>query len=149
MGPKRPIGFELRKLSNLLAREVDNSTGKINENFGTNEGITGTNGWVIGYIFHNQNKDVFQRDLEEEFQIRRSTVSKILQTMESKGFIKREPVDYDARLKKLVLTEKALKHHEVMIEMLEGMEAKLLNGLSEQEINDFLSTLEKMKKNLE
>lgn len=149
MKQKRAVGFELRILSNLVKREIDNSTSKINESFHSDEGLTGSNGWIIGYIYHNLHKDVFQRDLEEEFQVRRSTISKILQTMESKGFIKRIPVDYDARLKKLVLTEKALKHQEVMIQTLDAIENKITKNLTEQEINDFFNIIEKMKKNLD
>lgn len=51
------------------------------------------NGWVIVYLAHNSDRDVFQRDLEERFNVRRSTVSNILSLMEKKGLIKRESVD--------------------------------------------------------
>ena len=46
-------------------------------------------------------------DLEKEFDITRSTASKNVDLLVENGFIVREQVDYDARLKKLVLTEKA------------------------------------------
>ena len=48
--------------------------------------------------------DVYQRDLEKAFKLRRSTISSLLNTLERKGLLRREPVPQDARLKKLVLT---------------------------------------------
>ena len=46
--------------------------------------------------------------IEKEFDITRSTASKNVDLLVENGYILREPVDYDARLKKLVLTEKSL-----------------------------------------
>ena len=61
-------------------------------------------GWIIGYLYQNRDKEVFQRDIQEQFSIRRSTVTGILQLMEKNGLITRSSVERDARLKKLELT---------------------------------------------
>ena len=50
---------------------------------------------------------IIRKDIEEEFQIRKSTVTGILQLMEKNGFIYRESVEKDARLKRIVPTKKA------------------------------------------
>ncbi len=55
---------------------------------------------------------MFQRDIEREFSITRSTVTNILQLMERKGYIERRSVPQDARLKQLVLTEEGICFHE-------------------------------------
>lgn len=144
MKDERHIGFEIKIVSNLIKRHFDqlSSRKEIDD-------LTGTNGWVIGYIARNMDRDVFQRDLEAEFSIRRSTASKILQLMERKGFIKREAVPYDARLKKLVLTEKALEIHAKSTRDIEEFEEKLSKGLTEAEINTFLAIIDKIKHNIE
>lgn len=144
MKDERHIGFEIKIVSNLIKRHFDqlSSRKEIDD-------LTGTNGWVIGYIARNMDRDVFQRDLEAEFSIRRSTASKILQLMERKGFIKREAVPYDARLKKLVLTEKALEIHAKSTRDIEEFEEKLSKGLTEEEINTFLAIIDKIKHNIE
>ena len=144
MKDERHIGFEIKIVSNLIKRYFDqlSSRKEIDD-------LTGTNGWVIGYIARNMDRDVFQRDLEAEFSIRRSTASKILQLMERKGFIKREAVPYDARLKKLVLTEKALEIHAKSTRDIEEFEEKLSKGLTEEEINTFLAIIDKIKHNIE
>lgn len=141
---ERHIGFELRILSNLIKRHIDNSTARAEV-----ESITGTNMWVIIYLVHHQDEDVFQRDLEQNFSVRRSTMSNILSLMEKKELIIRESVPQDARLKKLVLTEKALKLHEMMEKDREDTEKLITEGLTAEEIEAFLSTLSKMKKNFE
>ena len=67
--------------------------------------LTAMHGWILGYLCRNEDKDIFQKDIEAEFKICRSTVTNILKLMEKKGYIRRESVPYDARLKKLVLTD--------------------------------------------
>lgn len=59
--------------------------------------------WVVDFLHDNRNRDVFPRDIEEEFFITRATVSKMLNLMEQKGLIARESVPDDARLKRIVL----------------------------------------------
>ena len=104
-GEKR-VCFELKVVSNLIKRHINNS-----ECIRSIENITGTHAWALGYLYKNRDKDVFQRDIEEKFSVRRSTVTNILQLMEKNGVIKREPVEHDARLKKIVLTQKGIDAH--------------------------------------
>ena len=58
-------------------------------------------------LLESAHKPIFQRDIEEAFQIRRSTVTGIIKLIEQKGYITRTSVESDARLKQLVPTEKA------------------------------------------
>ncbi len=100
-------------------------------------------------IYDNMNKgDVFQRDLEARFNIRRSTATGILKLMEKNGLIVRETVEYDARLKRLVLTEKAVKLHETIVREIDIIENTMRQGLSQEEFDSFFNTIEKIKKNL-
>ena len=115
----------------------------------SNDELTGKNGWIIGYIAENKDKEIFQKDIENQFVIRRSTVSGILKLMEKKGYIIREGVSYDARLKKLTLTEKSWDFVSKTMEKVDENEEKLRNGLSVEELDSFFRTLEKIKQNLE
>lgn len=62
--------------------------------------LTGVRGMLLGEIIcaNNENRDVYQRDVEQWFHIRRSSVTAILQGMEQDGFITRCSVEKDARL---------------------------------------------------
>lgn len=140
---KHTVRFELRTLNNMIHRQIVAS-----KNIKYVDELTGATSWIIGYLVHNRDKDIFQKDIEREFSVRRSTVSKTLSVMENKGLIRREAVDYDARLKRLVLTERAIQLNELVESDLEEVERKITNGLTEQEINTFIATIEKIKKNL-
>lgn len=144
MDKKKSIGFEIKSLSNIIKRSIDK---QIAEN--CDAGPSVTHGWIIGYIYDNMDKgDVFQRDLENKFNIRRSTATGILKLMEKNGLIVREPVGYDARLKKLVLTGRAIEIHESVVREINTIENTMRQGLSKEELNAFFVTIEKIKNNL-
>ena len=92
---------------------------------------------------------MFQRDLEAEFHVRRSTVTGILKGMEKKGLTQRLSVEEDARLKRIILTPQAKSLHREVEMAVVRMEKIALRGLSEAEIEVFLEILEKMKANLQ
>lgn len=137
------IGLEIKTLSNLIRRYVENSDTKKYV-----DKLTGTHSWIIGYLYDNREKDIFQRDLENEFSIRRSTATGILQLMEKNELIIRSPVDYDARLKKLTLTPRAIEIHKIVAEDIKRIEAQLSKGLTEEEITAFLTVVSKIKDNI-
>ena len=144
MDNEKFIGREIRKTDNMLKRSHINS--ELHKKI---QNITGTNGWIIGFLADNSDKDIFQKDIEEIFSLRRSTVSNMVQLMEKKGFITRESVDYDARLKKLVLTQKALEIHKAVLADVAENEKKLKSGISEEELKIFFDVIGKIQKNLE
>lgn len=137
------IGREIHALDNLVRRCFEFSSHKKEV-----ETITGNNGWIIGYLSKNEGKDIYQKDIEDHFAITRSTVSKVLQLMEQKGLIQRQSVAHDARLKKIILTEKAKKVQNFMQEDLETMERTITNGFTEEELETLFSYFQRMKKNI-
>ena len=137
------IGLEIRSLNNLICRYFEFSSHRKEI-----ETVTGNNGWIIGYLAENKKKDIFQKDLEDHFSITRSTASKVLILMEQKGLILRQAVEQDARLKKLVLTEKAWKIHDLMKEDAIKMEQTLTEGLTDEEMHVLLLSIKKMRANI-
>ena len=69
------------------------------------EELTSMHGRILGYLYWSRPKDVYQKDIEEHFNITRSSVAGIVKLMEQKGYILRQSVQGDARLKKLSLTD--------------------------------------------
>ena len=138
------LGFEISHCSRVIRRYMDTNTVKsyIDE-------ITGTHGWAIKYFYQNRDRDVFQKDFEKEFDIRRSTASNILSLMEKNGLIIRESVPHDARLKKITLTKKAVDIHHKVEAAFSRMEQDISEGISPEEIDAFLNTMEKIKNNIE
>lgn len=143
MKPKNAIGFELRTLNNLIKRDIESS--KVFEYCKA----TGLHGWAIGYFYENRDRDIFQRDFETHFSIRRSTASNILSCMEKNGFIIRESVEHDARLKKIILTERAIELHKTIIKDIKNREERLKKGIDKEELECFFRVIDKIKANLE
>lgn len=143
MQPEKTVGFEVRSLNNLIKRDVERS-----EIFNMCR-TTGLHGWAIKYFYDNREKDIFQRDFEERFSIRRSTASKMLGLMEKKGLIERQSVSSDARLKKIVLTEKAVQLHERITQDILDREKRLLAGISPEKLEIFYEVIDTIKANLE
>ena len=113
-------------------------------------GLTGMQFAIVSFIAkESTERDVFQKDLEQKFDIRKSTVTGILNTMERDGLLLRETVPYDARLRKMILTDKALQAKQNTEQVIDSVESQLSKGLTEEEITTFLSILEKISKNAE
>ena len=144
MQHEKNIGFNVRRLSNYIRRDIEKSSasGKIIL-------PKGVNGWAIHYFYDNREKQIFQRDFEERFSIRRSTASNILKAMEQNGFIQRVSVQNDARLKQIILTDKAVKIHEEIMRDIDRREALLRKGFTEAEIEQFLGMIDRLIENLE
>lgn len=140
---ERHIGFELRNISNLMKREITRSHGfKMDK-------TTGLHGLIIEYVIKNQDKDIYQKDLEEEFAMRRSTASRMLQLMEKNQLITREVMGKDARLKRIKLTDKAMQIHEHVANHMKEIELKMRKGISEEDLTIFIKVIDQIKQNLE
>lgn len=139
---QRFIGIELRSLNNAVRRYLENNEPSVSD-----DKLTCSNAWIIGHLA-NAEGDVFQRDLEEEFGVTRSTISKVLMLLEKKGIIMRVGVIRDARLKKLELTEKGKAIAQKMKESGARMEAQLTKGFSEEELAALSEYMRRMRANL-
>lgn len=139
---ERHVSFEIRTIEHLIKRRMMKS------GLHPNTRPSHNHGWIIGYLYVNRDHDVYQRDLEEKFNIRRSSVSSLLSGMEQNGLIKREPVSHDARLKRIVLTQEAINQHEMIKNDINNTESVIRNNISDEEISAFFATLDKIKENL-
>ena len=138
------IGFNIRRLSNYIKRDIEKSS--VSQKIVLPKGV---NGWAIGYFYENREKQIFQRDFENRFSIRRSTASNILKTMEQNGFIKRVSVESDARLKRIILTDKAIQIHQNIMNDITNREKRMRKGFTDSEIETFLSMINRFITNLE
>ncbi len=136
------IGKRINCTSTKIKRVVDNL-----DSLKQIENISGTNGFILVYIDKSKN-DVYQKDIEREFGITRSTASNIISLMEKKNLIVREKVDGDLRLKKLTLTDTAKNYTHALLNDLENFEKKLTKDISKEELEMFVSVLNKIENNL-
>ena len=139
---KRLMHFELHRLCHLMDHQIASMGGDEHE-------LTKAQCRILHFLNDNRGKDIFQRDIEDRFKIRRSTVSVMLSSMESRGYIKRLSVEQDARLKKIVLTQKASALDDQIKENIESYDRLLTEGLNEQELAQFFDVIDKIRRNIE
>ena len=131
------VGFAVKILSNQFRR-----------NLKLNDDLTDMQGRIICFLYKNGSELIYQRDIESRFNIRRSTVTGILQLMEKNGLLVRSPVSNDARLKKLELTDKAIAMHEEFERRAKELDELASKGISKEELDSFIETANKMINNL-
>lgn len=93
--------IDLGKLIKHAANQMSRSMDKYAKQFG----LTGTQMSILNFI--GTRTDVLQRDIEDEFNIQRSTATIALQRMEKRGLIERRPASTDARQKLVIVTSTA------------------------------------------
>lgn len=135
------LGHELRCTSNMLKHHVDEQLDKK-----VDCRLTSMQGTVIGYIAHHPDKEIFQRDIEAEFKMKRSSASEMLQLMEKNGLLMRCPVERDARLKKIVLTEKALQYHRQIEQTILQTDEYIAQRIGEREFEQLILLLRQIRK---
>lgn len=141
MERENSVGFRVRTLSVAIKRAVEASKAR------SGLDCTGTHGWVIAYLYDNRDRDVFQRDIEKQFSVRRPTMTEILKLMEKNELLVREQCENDARLKRIKLTEKALAIHERHEKHINLFEKALRNEISDEELRIWLTISKKIEQN--
>ena len=137
------IGYKIRLIHNQIHKRMEE---KKLEN--EKEPLTGKQRWTLRYLSEHEGQAVYQRDIEEAFKISRATASNMLSVMERRGFIERQPVEHDARLKKIVMTDLACDTIKRANQDVKEMETLLQQGLSGEDVVHLKKCLDIILKNL-
>lgn len=139
-----PVGHRIKTLNNLLQRTMDRYFGHKPDR------TTMMQHWIIGFLHEREEQglDTFQKDIEKEFSINRSTTSEMLTLMCKKGMIQRIPVSYDGRLKKIILTSQSREFHENLEIQFKKVHNILVQTLTDEEVNEFIRISDKLISNI-
>ena len=138
--------METGKMINRISNRLRRRSRKVQETLG----ITGAKGNVLDYILVESEKhNVYQKEIEKEFDLRPSTATEVLKHLEEEDLIVRVPDEEDGRLKKIVFTEKAKAIRSALRSEIEQSEEVLLRGISREEQTVFMKITAKMLENLE
>lgn len=141
---REDAGKWIRRVSHQLKRQMS-----CDEDAWGQRELTDMQKHILHFILlEGVNKNVFQRDLEKEFKVRRSTATGALQLLERKGYLYREPVKEDARLKRIVPTDKALRLRSKLLKNIRKREEQIRTGISEEDMEVFIRVLMKISENL-
>lgn len=101
--------------------------------------------YIMFYLFTNLGREVNQKELEMFTNLRRATVSGVLDTMEKNGLIVRLPDGNDGRKKIIKLTNKC---DDGVILAMREFDAILTKDISKDKLNVFFDVIDMMKENL-
>ncbi len=92
---------------------------------------------------------VTQKEIREMLPISKATVSKIVKSLEEKGYLRKEKDREDKRATRIFLTEKREEMEDIIEEIDGKAEDVMLKGFDEEEIDQFREYLKRMIKNIE
>lgn len=124
---------------------------KLQEKRGLDKSVI-THGWIIAYLYHMtivEKQSVYQKDVEKTMHLPRSTATTILQKFEREGMVHRVAVEDDARLKRIELTPGGVEFYNNTITDFEETESQARRGVTDEEYQQFMTILDKMRSNFE
>ena len=131
---KSPIRL-INIISNKLKRSADENL--VVENV-TIEQI------MIMKMISERGGKVRQKEIENEFSVRRSTVTSAMQVLEKKGFILRESDPNDSRAKIVTLTESGKEKNFKLFSFIKTRDEKILSVLTDTEKETLTAILTKL-----
>lgn len=126
-------GRLVKHASNMMSRHIDS--------FAAGYGLTGVQLSIIDFLGKYPEQICLQRDIENEFAIRRSSATTLLQRMEKKGLVVRSIAKSDARQKQIQLTFKAQPFVKLNQRYMEARRASLEASFTAAELQNFTEIL--------
>lgn len=137
------IGHELAYTNNLIARRIARGG---NNKYAMN--ISPIQVRIVKYLVKQNNKAILQKDMEYLFNIRRSTVSGVIKTMEKNNIIIRENVKDDNKSKEIKLTDEVYKRANELVKELKELDLELLKDVDKEDLEVFMRVLKNIQDNL-
>lgn len=135
--------FKIKELDKKIVRTMLKENSDINI-----PPLTSTQIQILKYMIEHQNENVYQKDLEDVLNLRRATVSGVLQTMEKNNLIKREIYENDVRVKKIILNEKTKSIFLKNKQKIDEIEKNIIKNISKKDLDKFTQIIDKLITNL-
>ena len=134
----------------LCAGSVLGLANQIKRVFDTTTGRSGAQIQILNFVLMSYpDKEIYQKDIEEELNLRSASVSTLLKKMEAKDFIRREKISGDNRLKKILPTSHTVEMKEQIERHISLLEKRLTAGIGAGELEVFNEVLGRMQENME
>lgn len=140
------ILFQIKSLEQLILRDFFRKI--MCENHEIKKIPSPTQMRIIDYLTQNQNKKVYQKDLENIFNLRRATISEVLITMEKNNMIERVISKDDTRTKEIKLSEYSKKFFETSKKRILELEHVITKDIDNEDLKTFVNVINKMKENI-
>ena len=104
---------------------------------------------ILMFLYHNEEKVINQRDIENFFGLSNPTIEGNLYLLEKKGFIKRKVSLEDKRYKEIYLTQKSKKLKEIVFEDIRKNNEVMFSNMSDEEKETLVFIIQKLLSNIQ
>ena len=139
-----PFGLKIAIINRAFRKKLDEKAGAM--------GLTSVQLRVLGSISRLEaagEREIHQNDLERIEHVTHPAMTKLLQRLESKGFVQCVPSTQDRRYKKISCTEKSTGIHNMILEQDEEVLAELCGNFTEAQRKSFLEMMDMLLKNID
>ncbi len=134
----RNVGFLIHDAARLMRMSYDRKMRRL--------GLTRSQWWVMTHLYFNEG--ISQTELSSVLDIERATLGRLLDRLETKGWVERRPHPSDRRIKRVYLTGEV----ELLMQTMRAMAAEVRNeamaGVPAEEQDVLIEQLIKIKANL-
>lgn len=136
------LGLEVRILGNLIYNRANQVSMKT-------DNLSLHQCWILRFLIENAGKEIYQKDIEQLFSIKRSTANQMLRTLEMRGYIQRIISSEDTRKNILEVTDTGKAAYQTLAQDLYQVMQKLHGDIPQEELLQFQKTLRKLWRNIE
>ena len=131
-----------------LVSQLANSQRRVIDRLAKDKPYSGTQGKVIHYLYENDNRDVYQKDIEKVFGLRAATATELINSLEEEGWLMRVPSEKDRRIKNIVLTPQSKELKDSVFSDIETLEKRLTLSINDNELAQWIKITNRMIENL-
>ena len=139
-----PFGLKIAIINRAFRKRMDEKAADM--------GLTSVQLRVLGSISRLEASgevEVHQKDLERIEHVTHPAMTKLLQRLESKGFIQCVPSAKDRRYKKITCTEKSTGIYKMILAQDQAVLDEICKGFTQQEREALLQTTDLMLRNID
>lgn len=134
----RNFGFLVNDVARLLRTTYDRRMREL--------GLTRSQWWVLTHLYRNEGRT--QSELADVMELERASLGRLLDRLESNGWVRREADTQDRRAKRVYLAQSAGPTMNRMREIAAELRRDALDGISESDREHFVDILMSVKQNL-
>lgn len=139
-----PFGLKIAIINRAFRKKLDEKAGTL--------GLTAVQLRVLGSISRLEasgETEIHQNDLERIEHVTHPAMTKLLQRLESKGFIQCVPSTKDRRYKKITCTEQSAEIYKMILAQDEEVFTELCKTLTEEQKQELIWLADVVLKNIE
>lgn len=139
-----PFGLKIAIINRAFDKKLDEKAAAM--------GLTAVQLRVLASISRLQasgGTEIHQNDLERIHHVTHPAMTKLLQRMESKGFVRCVPCAQDRRYKNVICTERSAGIHKFILEQDQEVLSELCQGFTEEQKESLMGLADMILKNID